>query len=82
MVTFKNISETAQYIELCGDMYGRAFLILDIDKNRIFAEYAGQIVGELTENLRMKWNENISERVKILIRKNINLIKNHLKITH
>lgn len=81
MVTFKNISETTKYIELCGDMYGRAFLILDIDKNRMFAAYAGQIVGELTGNFRMKWNANISERVKNLIRRNINFITNKSKET-
>lgn len=77
MVTYQSIGENAQFIELCGDMYGRAYLIIDIDKNKMFVEYAGQIVGELTEHLRMKWSKNTNVRVKNLVRENIRIIKGY-----
>ena len=66
------------FVQMQGDNFGRCNMIIENETERIFFEYGGQIVGELSETLRMSWGNGISQRIKNLVRGNINLLKKGL----
>lgn len=75
-VSFSNIDiEKCKFVDMLGDNYGKVNLIIDIQNDRIYFSYSGEIVCELNENLRAIWNNNVSNRVKNLIRENIKVLK-------
>lgn len=69
-------AEKCTFAQMHGDKFGRCYLIIENETGRVFFEYAGQIVGELNETLRMSWEKGISERIKNLIRENLRMLKN------
>lgn len=71
-------AEKCTIVQMQGDDFGRCNMIIENETGRMFFEYAGQIVGELSETLRMSWGKGISQRIKNIVRENINLLKKGL----
>lgn len=71
-------AEKCTFVQMQGDNFGKCNMVIDNETERIFFEYAGQIVGELNETFRMSWENGISQRIKNIVRGNINLLKKGL----
>lgn len=69
-------AQKCTFVQMQGDNSGRCNMIIENEKERIFFEYDGQIVGELTETLRMSWEKGISQRIKNIVRENVTILKN------
>lgn len=70
--------ENCTPIQLRGDIYGRCTMLADNVTKRIFFDYAGEIRCELMACGKLKWNEDVPEHAKNIIRKNWSELKKQI----
>lgn len=66
------------FIRLTGDIYGKCSMLADNVTKRIFFDYAGEIRCELMACGKLKWNEDVPEHAKHIIRKNWSELKKQI----
>lgn len=71
-ITWKDINiENCEFI--C--IYNNPRIVIDLSNNRLFFENSGEIICELLEGFRIKWNRNVPFSLKRLVKEQVKYIQ-------